>query len=276
MKVSVIIPLYNKEHYIKGTIESVLSQTFKDLEVIIINDGSTDASEDIAKSINDPRIKTYTQINHGVSYTRNRGIDLAKGDYIAFLDADDKWKPNYLEKMIMLAEKYPFYHIFCSAQDGRPIPTLPLGVTIIYDYCKYDYIFWTGCLLIKKEVFRNVGGFRTGIQLGEDLDMWLRIACKYTTIYLNEELAYHPYVTENNLARSIDISSSFPYWEWYDYPYHNKKSLYKYTTNQIVRCAEELVNQKRYQDSWCFLMKTKGYTSIRPRIKLVFKILFKL
>jgi hypothetical protein len=131
-------------------------------------------------------------------------------------------------------------------------------------------------MLIKKFVFNEIGGFREGIQLGEDLDMWLRIGCRYSTIYLNEELAIHPYVTENNLARTIDRTKSFPYWEWYDYSYPNKNSLYKYTTSKIVRCAEELVKQKRYHDAWGFLRKTKGYTSIRPRIKLLFQILFKL
>ena len=265
MKISVIIPLYNKEHYIEDTIKSVLNQTYSNWEAIIIDDGSTDSSAQITQSINDPRIRFCQQTNQGVSKTRNRGIELATGEYIAFLDADDQWMPNY----------YPNYSVFCSAHDGHYIHSLPSGVSIIDDHCKYPYIYWTGCMLIKKEVFNKIGGFREGIQLGEDRDMWLRIACEYPTIYLNEELAYHPYVTENNLNLTIDTTKSFPYWEWYDYPYPYKKSLYQYTTVRIVSCAETLIKQQRYSDAWYFLKKTRGYTTIRSRIKVLFKILLK-
>lgn len=272
MKVSVIIPLYNKEHFIQSTIESVLSQTFQDWEIILIDDGSTDNSAIIAQSIHDSRIRFFKQENLGVSITRNRGIKYAKGEYIAFLDADDKWQSNYLAKMVSLTKDYSTYSVFCSAQKGRPVKTLPDGISIIEDHCKYDYIFWTGCMLIKKDVFLNTGGFREGVQLGEDRDMWLRIACKYPTIYLNEELVFHPYETENNLARIIDITKSFPYWEWYDYPYPYHNSLYRYTTNQIVNCTNTLVAQHRYAEAWQFLQKTRGTTALRPRLKLLLKI----
>lgn len=273
--ISIVIPLYNKEHYIKDTIKSVIDQSFSDWEAIIIDDGSTDASAQIVQSIYDSRIKLYRQNNLGVSRARNRGIELATGKYIAFLDADDQWMPNYLKIMELLTKKYPSHSVFCAAHNGHYIHSLPDGVSIIDDHCTYPYIYWTGCMLIKKDIFNEIGGFREGIQRGEDRDMWLRISCKYSTVYINEELAYHPYKTENNLNLTIDTTKSFPYWEWYDYPYPNRKSLYKYTTIQIVRCAEELVQQKRYSEALHFLKKTKGYTSIRPRIKAFLKILFK-
>lgn len=276
MKISVIIPLYNKENFIAGTIKSVLKQTFTDFELIIINDGSTDGSASVVKSFRDHRILYLEQPNQGVSITRNKGISIAKGEYIAFLDADDQWYPDYLGKMAQLSEQYPLYSVFCSAQEKRPIKTLPTGISIIRDYCTYYYVFWTGSMLIKKEVFDNVGGFREKVQLGEDSDMWLRISCKYSTIYLNEELVNHPYITENNLARTIDITQSFPYWEWYTYPYTNKKSLYIYTTNQIVRCAKSLALRHRYSDALFFLKKTKGYSSLLTRIKLLFIIILRL
>ncbi len=274
MKISVIIPLYNKEHFIKDTIYSVLNQSFSDWEMVIIDDGSTDSSVHIVQSVQDHRIRLYRQENQGVSCARNRGIKLAKGDFIAFLDADDKWMPDYLEKMITLAEEYSDYSVFCSTHNGHYIRELPT-VSIIDDHCKYPYIYWTGCMFIKKVVFDNIGGFREGIQLGEDRDMWLRIGCNYVTVYLNKELAYHPYETENNLARTVDVANSFPYWEWYNYPYPFKNSLYKYTTLLIVNRAEELVRQKRYTEAWFFLSKTRGYSSARQRIKLLFKIIFK-
>ncbi len=275
MKISVIIPLYNKEHYIERTLQSVLAQTYQDWEAIIIDDGSTDNSANIVQTTIDPRIKFFQQENCGVSATRNRAIKLATGDFVAFLDADDEWMDDYLEKMVELSLSYPNYFVFCSAQKGRPIHTLPKGVSIINDHCLYDYIYFTGCMFIKKVVFDKVGGFREGIQLGEDRDMWLRIGCYFPTVYLNEEHVNHPYNTENNLSRTINITKSFPYWEWYKYPYPNKKSLYKYTTNQIVICVSDLVKQHRYADAWSFLRKTRGIDALRPRIKLIYKIVIR-
>lgn len=273
MKISVIIPLYNKEHYIENTIKSVLYQTFSDFEVIVINDGSTDNSTKIVESFTDSRIKLIMQKNKGVSAARNRGIREAIGDFIAFLDADDTWYPDYLETMIKLSQQYPSYSVFCVAQKNRPIYTLPQGVSIIRDFCSYPYIFWTGALLIKNNVLKEVGGFRVGVQLGEDTDMWLRISCKYHTIYLNEAHVNHPYITENNLAQAIDVAKTFPFGEWYKYPYHDKRTLKKFTTNELTNFANTLVNKKLYKEALLFLRKTKGITAIRQRARLLFKII---
>ena len=103
--ISVIIPLYNKEKSISSTIESVLSQTYKDFELIIINDGSTDKSEEIIrKYLNDSRIKYYYKTNSGVSSTRNYGINIAKGEWILFLDADDELSINGLNSLSKFTE----------------------------------------------------------------------------------------------------------------------------------------------------------------------------
>lgn len=273
--ISVIIPLYNKEHYIEQTIKSVLSQTYADFELIIVNDGSTDKSADIVKKVPDERIVYVSQSNQGVSAARNAGIKMARGEYIAFLDADDKWMPEYLEKMYLLTKKYSDYSVFCAAQKKRLISTLPLGVSIIEDHCMYNYIYFTGSLLIKKHVFQETEPFREGIQLGEDRDMWLRIGCNYPTVYLNEELVHHPYDTENNLARTIDTTKSFPYWEWYDYNYPQKSSLYKYATDEIIKNTYALLSQKRYSEAWYMYKKIKGRHSIKHRVCILLKILFK-
>lgn len=273
--ISVIIPLYNKEHFIAKTIESVLAQTYEDFELIIINDGSTDHSADIVSSFKDARIKYVEKENRGVSSARNFGLRMAKGDFIAFLDADDTWYSNFLEQMMMLYDKYPNYYFFCCAQKDRLIPTLPDGISIIDDHCKYFYIYCTGSILLKKKVFDQVGTFREGIQHGEDLDMWLRIACKYKTVYINKELISYPHVTEGNLSRTLNASKSFPYWEWYNYSYKPKSSLYRYATNCIIRTSRELIEQGRYSEAISCLRKCKGFTSIRPRLKLLIRIILK-
>jgi glycosyltransferase involved in cell wall biosynthesis len=101
---SIVIPLYNKEKYIKRAITSVLDQTIQDFEIIVVNDGSTDNSTNIVKSITDNRIKLINQENQGVSVARNTGIENTKNEYIAFLDADDKWEPYFLEEIRKLIE----------------------------------------------------------------------------------------------------------------------------------------------------------------------------
>ncbi|HID5224220.1 TPA: glycosyltransferase family 2 protein [Proteus mirabilis] len=114
MKFSIIIPLYNKELYIARTINSLLTQTFKDFEIIIVNDGSTDNSINEVKKIIDHRITIIEQENGGVSVARNTGIKVAIGEYLIFLDADDKFLPNALEHMFFLTENYPDNYFFCT------------------------------------------------------------------------------------------------------------------------------------------------------------------
>ena len=103
--VSIIIPCYNASSYIKETINSVLTQTFQNFEILLINDGSTDNSSSIIKTIIDDRIHLVEQENQGVSSTRNKGIAMAKGEFIVFLDADDLLHPNFLERRVFMKIK---------------------------------------------------------------------------------------------------------------------------------------------------------------------------
>ena len=105
MKYSVVIPLYNKEHYIAGTLRSVLTQTFPDYEVIVVDDGSTDHSLQACKTVQSDKIRIVQQANQGVSAARNKGIELAAGEYICFLDADDTWHPDYLQNIETIDQK---------------------------------------------------------------------------------------------------------------------------------------------------------------------------
>mgnify|MGYP001146457269 FL=1 len=111
--VSVVIPAYNAELYIKHAIDSILCQSHSDLEVIIVNDGSTDNTQAIVMSFTDPRVRLVNKTNGGMSSARNAGVDQAKGEYLAFLDADDYWMPDKLEKQISLLNKKPNIG-FCS------------------------------------------------------------------------------------------------------------------------------------------------------------------
>ena len=118
--ISVVIPLYNKERYIERAVYSVLSQTFQQFEIVIVNDGSTDGSVSVIERMNNPLIRLIHQKNGGVSAARNRGIEEARFEYIAFLDADDEWKENHLEVIAGLV-LYPGKHLSRHSDSTRTI-----------------------------------------------------------------------------------------------------------------------------------------------------------
>lgn len=192
--ISIVIPLYNKEQQIVETIQSILKQTFQYFEIIIVNDGSTDHSVEEVKKVTDSRIRLIHQPNAGVSAARNRGIEEAQGKYIAFLDADDEWKPEYLETQYNLTQRYPECSVFACNYEFRNmqghvqstiIRKLPFTgeYGILSNYfevasCSHPPL-WTSAVMVKKGAIQSVGGFPVGIKSGEDLLTWARLACKY-------------------------------------------------------------------------------------------------
>lgn len=187
MKYSVVIPLYNKQRYIKSTLQSVLAQTYTDYEVIVVDDGSTDASLQEAEQMQSDKIRVLHQENQGVAVARNTGIENAAGEYIAFLDADDKWNPSYLEEIDKIVRKYPQSDIFVSAYEvdlgnGKKnlSEQMPAQDGCLPSYwatlsSKYDFV-WTSATTIRKSALVQAGLFRPGEKIGQDLDMWARVA----------------------------------------------------------------------------------------------------
>ena len=115
--ISVVIPLYNKAHQIANTLYSVLKQTFRNFEIVVVDDGSTDNSVQEVEKVNDIRIRIIHQKNAGVSAARNKGIEEARYNLIAFLDADDEWKPEYLETQYNLFLKYPQCNVYACGYE---------------------------------------------------------------------------------------------------------------------------------------------------------------
>ena len=140
MRFSVIIPLYNKVPYIRKALESVLAQTYTDYELIIVDDGSTDGSAEIAEAFLQelPASRLLKQKNAGVSATRNNGFSVSSAEYIAFLDADDWWEPTYLERMAQLIEDYPDAGLYaCNYVYYKPGKTHVAINTIETGYFNY-------------------------------------------------------------------------------------------------------------------------------------------
>lgn len=211
---SVIVPLYNKAKYIEKCLQSVFNQTFKEFELIVIDDGSSDDGYSIAKYLcnslvvsewsKSPLTKVLKQENRGVSTTRNYGVELSKFDYIAFLDADDWWATDYLQKMKSHIDKYPEAGIYGSSyykvKNNRFIPAMigvePEFTDGIINYFEAYAItlwmpIWTGSTIIKKSIFDESGGFNPKLKLGEDFDLWARIASRYPVAFLNKPLAFY-------------------------------------------------------------------------------------
>lgn len=187
VRYSVVIPLYNKEHYIKNTLQSVLKQTYKDYEIIVVDDGSADRSAEIVKEMNEPEVRLIQQPNQGVAVARNTGIMAAKGEFISFLDADDCWKPEYLATIHRLTKKYPESDIFVTAYQIQM-----QGGKMNYSTRKnpkhgcldsywltlaggYDFV-WTSATTIRRSALIDAGCFKPGEKIGQDLDMWARVA----------------------------------------------------------------------------------------------------
>ena len=185
--ISVIIPAYNAENTIKETIESALQQTWKALEIIVINDGSTDSTLDIVNSINSPQLKVLSYANGGVSASRNRGIALAKGEYIAFLDADDLWTPDKLEAQFQALQDHPEAVVAYSWTDyiDEQSQFLYPGSHITVNGDVYAQLLLRNFLengsnpLISKNALTAIGDFDESISHGEDWELFLRLAARY-------------------------------------------------------------------------------------------------
>ncbi|MFD2938723.1 glycosyltransferase family 2 protein [Flavobacterium notoginsengisoli] len=221
---SVIIPLYNKEHFIENTIQSILDQTFQDFEIIVVNDGSTDKSEEKLLKFKDSRIHYFSKKNEGASTARNYGIEKAKSDFITFLDADDYWYPTFLETMFNLISKVPDQNVFSAAIEfDTSKKIIPVQYSIsksnndfeIVNYFKAslkETVLCTSCAVFHKTVFEKAGNFDTRIKSGQDTDLWIRIGLLYPVVFSWKILARYVYdpksLSKNNklIHEKMDFS----------------------------------------------------------------------
>lgn len=204
MKFSIVVPLYNKESYIRRTLESVVAQTFVDYELIVVDDGSTDDSYAVASNFlaGNTNNKIVRQKNMGVASARNNGVLFSHGDYICFLDSDDWWEPSFLEEMDGLIRNYPnaglygtgFYLIKSGKKKVAPIGVNDDFHSGYINYCQtYARTLCmpisSSSVAIPRAVFDEFGGFRIGISLGEDFELWIRIALKHKVALINMPLS---------------------------------------------------------------------------------------
>jgi len=218
--VSVIIPVYNRENMIGDTIDSVLSQSYSNLELIVIDDGSTDNTKDIVKSFNDDRILLMETSHKGAYVARNIGIQNSSGEYIAFLDSDDVWLPGKLEKQIIVAKKNHVDFVFTNgfvlreSENGYQIDLFHKADSDSYrgkcyvELLRNNFIS-TSSVLVNRNIIDDVGYFIAENRGSLDYEMWLRIAKRYEIDFIPQPLflykSHSNSLSGNRVARLHDV-----------------------------------------------------------------------
>jgi len=208
-KVSVIIPTYNRRTLVGEAVESVLGQSFKDFELIVVDDGSTDGTEqELAKY--GARLRMYSQSRSGVSAARNFGVREARGQYLAFLDSDDLWRPEKLAVQSAFMERYPDCQI-CQTEEiwlrngvrvnPRRIHQKPAGDIFLrsLDLCLVS----PSAVMMTRDLFDATGGFDEALPVCEDYDLWLRIATDHQVALIAEPLVVKRGGHVDQLSRSM-------------------------------------------------------------------------
>ncbi|MEH1962235.1 MAG: glycosyltransferase [Nostoc sp.] len=290
--ISVIIPSYNSEKTIKKTIESVLNQSFSDLELIVINDGSKDSTLEIISNFQDSRIKIFSFDNSGGNISRNRGLKYATGKFVSFLDADDIWTPDKLASQLQALQENlgakVAYSWTDSIDDNGEILLSGMHITVNGDV--YEKLLVSNFLengsnpLILREAIIELGGFDESLNAAQDWDMWLRLAYKFNFVCVpSVQILYRisPNSVSSNLARQEKACLQVLKRAYQVRPLTDKNiwrlsltNLYIYL---ICKALQQPFNRYKGAVAAIFLWKYLLNDSSRfQRINLILRLLFKI
>lgn len=209
-KISVIIPVYNGAKTIKHTIKSVLNQSYNNLEIIVIDDGSIDSTLEVVDSIDDCRIQVFSYHNSGACVARNRGLSKALGKYIAFIDADDLWTLDKLESQWKVLQEnsqasvaYSWTdYINSEGQVIRPGRHVTANGDIYSKLVVYNFLENGSNPLISHDALKKIGGFNESLTAAQDWDMWLRLAAEYEFVCVEKvQILYR--VSTNSISSNL-------------------------------------------------------------------------
>ncbi|MDZ8083514.1 MAG: glycosyltransferase [Nostoc sp. SerVER01] len=265
-KISVIIPAYNSENTILNTINSVLSQTFMDLELIVINDGSQDSTLDIVKQIPDPRIKVFSYSNAGGNVSRNRGLNLAVGEFVSFLDADDLWTPDKLESQLKALQENLTAKVAYSWTDyidtnGEFVLS---GKRTNVNGDVYESLLVSNFLengsnpLIYRTALITLGGFDESLAAAQDWDMWLRLASKFDFVCVpSVQILYR--ISANSVSSNL-VRQEKACLQLLERAYQERPSALKQTWNTSIANLYKYLTCKALQKP---LNRKKGLTAAK-------------
>ena len=252
---SIVVPLYNKGNHIEDTLRSVLKQEYTSYEIIVVDDGSTDDGPAKVLLFNDSRIRLFCKRNAGVSSARNKGIEEARGTYIAFLDADDLWDPEYLMQMSQLIRKYPDGGAYGCDWFYKYGDTI-YSETVMLPDGKLDYFkvalkrpcLWTSSTILHYKLFSNRDWFNENIDMGEDLDLWARVADLYNIYTMRKRLAFYVKDADNRVCNKFNINIDTRWWSYIP-KFKNikgfKKKIYYY--NVVIKASVIIIEDYNYK-----------------------------
>lgn len=211
MQVSVIIPTYNSSQFLYEAVQSVLQQTLTDIEIIVVDDGSTDKTSELMQQFGN-KVNYIYQENQGVSAARNNGIKASRGKYVAFLDSDDIWLPTKLEKQIKALNENPknkvcYTEYFSVSEKMTPqdLRRIRSDVSVLQDLLLVGNVVGPPSTVVaEREMFERIGGFDESLSLSADWDMWIRLACVTEFIFLNEPLVKYR-LHKSNMSRNVRL-----------------------------------------------------------------------
>ncbi|RZJ76213.1 MAG: glycosyltransferase family 2 protein [Flavobacterium sp.] len=258
---TVVIPLYNKENYIAATLNSVLTQTFTDFEILVVNDSSTDNSSAVVSQFADDRLRVIEHsVNRGLSASRNTGIKEATAKYIAFLDADDLWKTTFLESINTLIDKFPQAGLFATGYEE----VYPMDVSIKHSFDVQEgiipnffksslnqSIYYPSCLCVAKEVFDTAGYYDEAITFGEDIDFNIRAHANHKLAFCPQPLVQYTMHSENQITHASLKNKVVTDFDKYEAAYTNRPDIkkyidfHRYVTAKLYRISGDMANYKR-------------------------------
>lgn len=216
-KVSVIIPVYNTELYVEKCLNSVINQTYKNLEIIVINDCSTDNSLSIIKKFNDKRLKVINlDKNYGVAYARNKGVEESSGTYICYIDSDDYWDLKKIEKQVNFIKKNNYIFIYSDYAyfDDNKIKKVKVPRKITYKEALKNTTIFTSTVMFNMKYLSKKDIYMPEVRRGQDTLTWWKVLKKGVTAYsINEVLAY--YRINNNSLSSNKLTALKRTWNIY-------------------------------------------------------------
>ena len=270
---SVVMPLYNKAHTVAATLASVLAQSIEDYEVIVVDDGSRDGGDRIVENAADPRVRLIRQTNAGVSVARNVGIEAARGEWIALIDADDIWAPDHLAGLAEAAQEQDVNVVFSNfrlqSRFERPSIDSSIKAQRLDDYFTFalargGYPLSPSAVLARRDQLVAAGLFPVGVWMGEDIDMWCRLACRGPFFYnARPSATYNDLPTHSSVVGNLSLKAVFPCFAARlpqmlargETPPRLVASAERYANFLLLEYARQLLDRGQYADARAVLLK---------------------
>jgi glycosyltransferase involved in cell wall biosynthesis len=296
-RITVVIPLYNKAEYIARTIQSVLDQEPPAYEIIVVDDGSTDSSPEIVATmaVQMPLIRLIGQPNGGVSSARNSGIREARGDYIAFLDADDRYLPGFLTEINRLIASFPDAGLYATgyvrvapnnlplAEQNPPIEagTLPLLINDFFRLWSKSSFFCTCSLCIPHHIFKDDKlAFPVGDKLGEDQDVWFRIAERYAIAFSPRPLVEYRVGVAGSLTNGSMVVAPLPCFQRLAdrldgdaYPRQHRAGASRLLSSHYLNVARTRLELGDRPGSWLLMKDPRALSNFLYWLRTLFRFL---